>query len=82
MVRRNRRQASLFVSDAEKIVADLHHLHDLLMVLQRRLTPGTEHYQAIDALSETIIRTIRSLSGKDPEWMQVKTSELKSEVGL
>ena len=76
MVRRNKRHSELFPNDAEKLVAELGPLHAFLMMQQRRLVPGTPHYQAIDRLNEAIIATIRAIPGHDPDWMEVKVSDI------
>ncbi len=76
MVRRNKRHSELFATDAEKLVAELGPLHAYLMTQQRLLVPGTPHYQAIDRLSEAVIATIRAITGRDPDWMEVKVSDI------
>ena len=79
MVRRNRRHRSLFPVDAVLLARELGQLHGLLMGMQRKITPGTAHYQAIGRLSDSIIVTIRVTTGREPDWMSMKVSETDRE---
>lgn len=81
MVRRNRRHRDLFSTDAERLAEELTNLHGLMMGMQRKITPGSTHYLAIERLSDCIIATIRVTTGREPDWMVLTLSSGSTSMG-
>ncbi|WP_290775709.1 hypothetical protein [Hoeflea sp.] len=71
MTKRHKRKPELTSSQIDDLVARTTDLHNDLLLLLCELKSQSEHYNAVVDLSDALGRTIRKVSGDEPEWMDV-----------
>ena len=74
MTKRHKRKPELTSSQIDDLVTRTTDLHKDLIPLLCDLKPQSEHYKAVVDLSDALARTIRKVSGDEPEWMQPRIS--------
>lgn len=74
MIKRHKRKPELTSSQIDDLVTRTTDLHKDLIPLLCDLKPQSEHYNAVVDLSDALARTIRKVSGDEPEWMQPRIS--------
>jgi hypothetical protein len=74
MAKRHKRKPELTSAQIDDLVARMTDLHKDLIPVLCDLKPQGEHYNAVVDLSDALARTIRKVSGDEPEWMQPRIS--------
>ena len=74
MTKRHKRKPELTSSQIDDLVARTTGLHKVMVPLLCDLKPQSEHYKAVVDLSDALGRTIRKVSGDEPDWMQPRIS--------
>ena len=74
MTKRHKRKPELTSAQIDDLVAWTTDLHKDLVPLLCELKPQSEHHNAVVDLSDALARTIRKVSGDEPEWMQPRIS--------
>ncbi len=74
MAKRHKRIPQLNSVQIDDLVARATNLHHELIPLLCDLRPQSEQYNAVVDLSDALARTIRKVSGDEPEWMQPRIS--------
>jgi len=74
MAKRHKRIPEMNSAQIDGLVARATDLHRDLVPLMCDLKPQSEHYNAVVDLSDALARTIRIVSGDEPEWMQPRIS--------
>lgn len=78
---RHKRRKELSERERTAAVEAAAKLHRHLRIDMTNLQPGSADYLALSALSDSVNRSIRELTGSDPEWMRVGPATYKGVNG-
>lgn len=66
---RHKHPKQLSQADMERFLADAERLHE--SIVGPLIAPTCDHYRSLQALHETLLKTVKGITGKDPAFIKL-----------